>query len=291
MKIHVFFFALIIFIGGLAAGFLSNKLWDKHDKTEIEQPELSTQAIPKERIVNNPTQLPQSLPIQDRISEFEMLLQDEINRRADLEMQLAKLELQVELIDSFNQSLTERPTENPTNPAIRNPPPQSGLNTENLIKSGVDTDTANELVATWNRYQLEQLELRDTASREGWLGSEEYREKVRALGESQISLREEIGDQKYDQYLYESGQPNRVAVSSVIAGSSAESVGLRSGDIINEYAGKRTFTSRELQTATRDGTRDETVSIQVLRDGERIELNVPRGPLGIMLDVERVEPL
>ncbi len=290
MKIHVFFFALVIFFGGLAAGFFSNKLWDNHNEKEIERSEIPTESIPNEAIVDNPVQPPQSLDIQNRITEFETLLQDEINRRADLEMQLAKLELQVELIDSFNQSLTEKPTENQTNPAIRNAAPQSGLTTDNLIKSGVDTDTANELVATWNRYQLEQLELRDTASREGWLGSEEFREKVLALGESQKSLREEIGDQKYDQYLYESGQPNRVAVSSVIAGSSAESAGLRSGDIISEYAGKRTFTSRELQSATRDGTRDETVSIQVLRDGERIELNVPRGPLGIMLDVERVEP-
>ena len=291
VKISSILLGVLVFVTGWNIGFFSREHLDKNDNTSINNPERVAEPSTVTAVEDLDIELLNSTAVSDQVAELAVLLKSEISRREELETQIANIELQMALIDASSQQLDEEITETREGTeSVPSPVRQAGIQTDSLIRAGVDSGTVEELVAYWNQYQLEQLELRDTAAREGWLGSEEFREQARALSENQKNLRDEIGDDKYDRYLYESGQNNRVAIDSVIRGSVAENAGLRSGDIILGYADNRTFTSRELQNATRDGARGETVNVEVYRNGDSFQISVPRGPLGIMLDAQRVEP-
>ena len=53
------------------------------------------------------------------------------------------------------------------------------------------------------------------------------------------------------------------------------------GDEIVAYGGKRVFDMRELNAMTLEGTPGESVVVEVRRDGQNVQLVMPRGPLGI----------
>lgn len=161
---------------------------------------------------------------------------------------------------------------------------------QNLIAAGVDEQTARNLQSRRDQYQLARLELFDQASREGWSDSDQLNERLEALDEDRVDLRQELGDEAYDRYLYESGTANRVSISSIITGSAADTAGLQIGDLIVSYADERVFQVRELQSATRAGTRDEYVQVVFDRGGQPLSTDVPRGPLGVTLSTSRVAP-
>ncbi len=164
------------------------------------------------------------------------------------------------------------------------------VTTENLVKAGIDVELATDIVRRRNEIDLKLLELRDRASRDGYFGSERYMEEASALNEMNRSLREEIGDEYYDSFLYASGRSNRVRVASVMMGSPAETAGMKDGDLIINYDNTRMFNWNELQEATSSGERGEYVNVTVLRDGQLLNLWLPRGPLGIRLGSARVQP-
>lgn len=160
-----------------------------------------------------------------------------------------------------------------------------------LVAAGVSPGLAEDIVWREGRVELDRLNLRDQASREGWMGSDRYREALNALSDEGGSLREEIGDSAWDRYLYLTGDDNRVAVSSVIPGSAAEAAGLQPGDLIESYAGGQPFRFSELRQATTEGEKGELVAVRIRRGGRLIDAWVPRGPLGIRLGMTRAEPL
>ncbi len=164
------------------------------------------------------------------------------------------------------------------------------LDPSHLVKAGVDPVIAEDIVRRKNEIELQKLELRDRAAREGYLGSSRYMQELQALVDADFSLRAELGEDAYDRYLYASGQANRVRVAAVIPGSAAEQAGVRSGDLIIRYGETRLFGWRELQQATTGGNRDEYISLSVMRDGQETLLWVPRGPLGVRLSMMRVNP-
>jgi len=100
----------------------------------------------------------------------------------------------------------------------------------------------------------------------------------------------QLQQQAFGQYLYNSGRPNRVAVQSIINGSAAFTAGVQVGDIIERYAGEFIFTSRDLRQATREGVRNESVVLQVVRNQQSLALSVVRGPLGVTMSAIRVAP-
>jgi membrane-associated protease RseP (regulator of RpoE activity) len=160
-----------------------------------------------------------------------------------------------------------------------------------LVAAGVTASLADDIVWRESRIELERLNLRDQASREGWMGSDRYREALNALSEDGGSLREEIGDSAWDRYLYLTGEDNRVAVSSVIPGSAAEAAGLQPGDLIESYAGGQPFGYNDLRQATTEGEKGELVAVRIRRGDRLIDAWVPRGPLGVRLGMTRAEPL
>jgi membrane-associated protease RseP (regulator of RpoE activity) len=159
-----------------------------------------------------------------------------------------------------------------------------------LVKAGVSVEVAEDIL--WRRAQvsLERLYTRDRAAREGWLGTDRYREELSRINEQQVSLRDEVGAEAYDRYLYETGEDNRILVDSVIPGSAGDENGLQPGDVIERYGDEPIFGFRDLRGATTDGQPGELVPVQVRRGGGTVEVWLPRGPIGIRLDSTRVEP-
>jgi membrane-associated protease RseP (regulator of RpoE activity) len=166
----------------------------------------------------------------------------------------------------------------------------AALTTENLVKAGITEMLADDIIRRKNEIDLQTLELRDRAVREGFLGTSRYTRELNALLERDVSLRDEIGDTAYDRYLYASGQANRVNVASVMQGSPADQAGIQSGDLILNYGDRQMFNWNELQDATTRGERGEYVNVAVLRNGQLYNFWVPRGPLGVRLGSKRVQP-
>lgn len=172
--------------------------------------------------------------------------------------------------------------------------PVSGVNpavtTSNLVKAGVNPGIAADITRRRNEIDLRLLELRDRATREGYYGTDRYAREVAALRELSPSLRDEIGEESYDNYLFTTGQSNRVRVASVMMGSPAEAAGMQNGDLVVSYGDQTIFSWNELQAATATGERGEYVNVTVLRNGQLQNLWIPRGPLGVRLGTARVKP-
>jgi hypothetical protein len=161
---------------------------------------------------------------------------------------------------------------------------------DNLVSNGIDPGTAEDIVRRKNQVELLRLELQDKAQREGYLNTERYFEELAAIDAQDVDLRTELGDERYDEYLYNSKMHNRVRITSVIIGSEAERVGIQQNDIVLSYDNKRMFDWQELKEATAEGQLGEFVPIIIERDGEIFSFTVPRGPLGVQLGVARIEP-
>ncbi len=96
-------------------------------------------------------------------------------------------------------------------------------------------------------------------------------------------LRDELSDAEYDSYLNATGRPSRVTVTGVMENSQAEYAGIRPGDQIVTYAGVRVFDFREVVSLTQQGTPGESVIVELLRDGQPMQVAVYRGVLGASL--------
>ena len=152
----------------------------------------------------------------------------------------------------------------------------------NLLEAGFEPAAVEEIQSIRNELQLQRLDLRDRATREGWISTDRYREERRELRNGS-RLRETLGDDDFDKFLLAEGRDNRVRIESVIANSAAALAGLEVGDIVISYADERIFSFRELQRSTTEGERDQPVNIKVSRNGELIDLVIPRGPMGVTL--------
>ena len=159
-----------------------------------------------------------------------------------------------------------------------------------LVAAGVAEDRAADLVWRQGQQELDRLDLRDIAVREGWFGSDRYRDELSRIEKSSVDTREEIGENLYDRYLFATGVDNRVSIDSIIPGSAAEDAGLQPGDLIETYGKTRVFRYDDLRTATSEGERGELVPVQIRRGDGVIDAWLPRGPLGIRMDRSRIDP-
>ncbi len=163
-------------------------------------------------------------------------------------------------------------------------------NVDSLIQGGIAPGLADDIVRRKNGIELKRLELQDHATRDGYIGTQRYLDELDEINRADISLREELGDQRYDEFLYNSKQNNRVRIASVMLGSPAELAGLEKNDIVLSYDNKRVFEWQELKDATAQGALGEYVSLSVYRDGEIYSFSVPRGTLGVQLGATRLAP-
>jgi S1-C subfamily serine protease len=134
------------------------------------------------------------------------------------------------------------------------------------------------------------MQLRDLAIRGDYLNTEKYYEELDAINSQSINLRNELGDDQYDEYLFKSRKNNRIQISTVMLGSIAEQVGIQKNDVVLNYDNKRMFHSAELIEATTQGQLGDYVAIDIFRNGGIFSYSVPRGPLGMRLRATRLEP-
>ncbi len=163
-------------------------------------------------------------------------------------------------------------------------------NLDNLIKGGINPSLAEDIVRRKNGIELKRLALQDRATRDDYLNTQRYYDELSEINKQDVTLREELGDQQYDEYLFTSKQNNRIRIASVMLGSAAEQAGIKKGDVVLSYNDNRMFTWQELKDATSEGQLGEYVSISIYRDGEIYSFSVPRGPLGTQLGSTRLAP-
>lgn len=216
---------------------------------------------------------------------------------AELEAEINAIKLQLQDIELTLQELTSDTENTPASLRRVNSErrfssalTQRLYNLDNLIRGGIDPAIAEDIVRRKNSVELKRLELQDRARRENYLNTEQYFDELEIINQLDVSLREELGDEQYDGYLFNSKQNNRIKISSVMLGSAAELAGIQAGDVVLSYDNVRMFTWQELKDATAEGELGDYVSMSIIRDGEIFSFSVPRGALGVQLGATRLVP-
>jgi hypothetical protein len=158
---------------------------------------------------------------------------------------------------------------------------------DGLLHHGVQPAEVERVREAFDDSELALLELENQARREGWFRDPRYRQELRDM---RLALRADLGDDRFDLLLYATGRQNRIVVSDLLQGSAAQRSGLQPGDEILSYADQRVFRPTELKQATTEGRPGERVELEVLRDGSRVRVWLPRGPLGIRMQQTRSPP-
>lgn len=226
----------------------------------------------------------------ETLAALQQQLRQAREAREQLAAQLETLQLRLEELETgyAGASVTTTATDNPE-PA---PQPAAGTRTsiQSLIDAGIAPEQAAWIQGRLDEIDLQQLYLRDRATREGWMNKPRYHKERREYLNAVTDLRSDIGDDAYDRMLYTLGRANRVVIRETMLNSPAEQYGLQAGDRIIEYDGQRIFASNALNTLTSEGDGGTMTLVRVERDGEIQDLYLPRGPLGIRMSSARVMP-
>lgn len=310
-------FALGVGVGGIAFGQLDGAAGpsdsaDSSATVEPTQPRdgAADAAAPPLAVASSPpavdeAAVEESEPVagtEPAVTEATVLSADPMTRDEQLAMLLSGWSAMQDRVEQLTQRVAELewraaalPPEGETGTTDADRPPPLSVDTPEdhraaLVIAGVDEALAEDIVWRESELAMARLDLQDRAQREGWFRTDAYYEELRALGSQQLDLRAEVGDTVYDRYLYETGQPNRVQVSSVFAGSQGEQAGILPGDVIESYAGERVYRFDDLRNATTAGERDELVPLTVRRDEGQFEVWIPRGPIGVRLESGSAPP-
>lgn len=143
---------------------------------------------------------------------------------------------------------------------------------DRLVQAGLSRERAEWVDRRTQELEVQAQQAQFDAQRTG----QQYRRV-----DTEATLRKEMGDAEYEKYLTGTGRSTEVQVREVLASSAAERAGLRPGDQIVSYAGTRVFSTGDLTSLTRQGTPGETVAVEVQRNGQTMQLTVPRGVLGV----------
>jgi len=255
----------------------------------------------RERVVDQATQgngaaalrqvMPAAVTQADALDAMAELLDREVEERLRLEDEIAELRTRLARLEAnAPQSAPPPGTADPS------PMPSSAggsrgeITQAAFLDAGFEPDRAAYLQQTHDEITMAQLYLRDQASREGWLRSQRFSEEQRLLQQRLDGLRSEMNEDEYGRYLYALGRPNQVSIRRVLAGSAAETAGIEAGDVLTRYDGQRIYALPEVRGGSRSGEPGETVSVEVLRDGRRIQTYMPRGPLGVSMSSARALP-
>ena len=285
-------------VAGLIVGWLlPNPFQD--DKAVAESTTTSpTLHAPAPDSAQDNASIDQTLEVMDLRAQLQKELQKETQARQQLEAKLSELSTRVasletaQLKTSANNS-ADSAQETTTTVSTHTPQGASRpgwINTQALIDAGVNEYQANKIRDTYENVEMQKLYLRDRAVREGWIGDDKYRQQVEQLDNQITSLRDQMSDKEYDAFLYATGRPNRVVIESTLTTSPARDAGIRAGDNIVSYNNTRVYTWSDLRNATTQCTTDSTVEIELDRNGQRQQVYVPCGPLGVRLDNTSVQP-
>ncbi|MEP5764024.1 MAG: PDZ domain-containing protein [Halieaceae bacterium] len=194
-------------------------------------------------------------------------------RLADLEQQLLQLQEASAMAPAGELSTPEQAAQ-PSAPA-RRAQKAGAESSERVEEAGL---TADEYASMEGR----AYELYLDSFKQEWLQRRDRYLSAERTPTSSERLRQELGDDAYDRYLYASGGSNRVRVRRVLPGSAAEMAGLAEGDTVLSYDGMRVFNFEDLRGASYQGELGDAAILEVRRaDDTVIQVVLPRGPMGI----------
>jgi C-terminal processing protease CtpA/Prc len=218
----------------------------------------------------------------ERLADLEKALAAQVDRANLLEGRLAELEARPgNRRDAENtEARTERMAEtrrqfedaNGNFDPTKMREQQRERQLDRLVRAGFTRERAEWIERRTQELQVQAMQAQYEAQRSG--------QQFRGV-DMQAALRKEIGDGEYEKYLTATNRPTRVQVMDVLASSVAERSGLQAGDQIVSYAGTRVFDMSELNALTRQGTAGESVTVEVQRNGQVVQVQVPRGVLGV----------
>ena len=142
----------------------------------------------------------------------------------------------------------------------------SQMRTTQLVDGGFTEARANQILVLEDEVRMQALQTEYEAQRNG-TDLDPWTQAYNA----QAAFRENLGDADYEKYLQARGGESSITVREVIGSSPANRAGLRPGDRILSYDGDRVFNMFELKD----------VVVDIERDGQRMQLVLPRGPMGI----------
>jgi membrane-associated protease RseP (regulator of RpoE activity) len=220
-----------------------------------------------------------------RLAALERALAAEADERAALEARVVALATELEALQAAvpRGTAPERDTADAPSAAAEPAQPQrqgfarggGQRQLERLIAAGFSPDRAEWIDRRTQELRMQALQAQYDAQRDG------RPLEAGTLLAGERTLRAELGEAEYERYLEAVGRPTSVGVQGLLASSPAERAGLKSGDQIVSYAGQRVFELRELNALTLEGTAGESVVVEVRRDGQTLQLVMPRGPIGI----------
>lgn len=271
-------------IAALAVGFAVAASWLGVGREEAADPSAAAPALTGESAAQGEVS-----SVQARLERLEVALQEETARREALEGAVLALneELAALGVERALPQETER-AESSSSRGDRDRMEQRigerfgfaagsealDRRINQLIEGGFSPDQAEGITRRESELRMDALYAQYEANRAGQAFD------FRAL-DTRAALREELGDAGYERYLQATGQPTSIQVRRVLAGSPAENAGLRPGDQVIGYAGRRVFSVNDLNQLTLEGEPGQPVLMDVLREGQQIQIYVPRGPIGI----------
>lgn len=145
-----------------------------------------------------------------------------------------------------------------------------------LVEAGFTLARAEWIVQRESELLVDSLQARFDAQRTG-----DMQAMFAAGNLAESTLREELGDAQYVQYLEANYRPTAVDVGRVLPSSAGHRAGLQSGDQIVSYDGQRVFSYSDLNNQTFSGEPGQSVVVDILRDGMPMQIVMPRGPIGV----------
>lgn len=230
-----------------------------------------------------------SAPLEDRITALERAVAGERDARLVLEEQLHGLYAELERLDSpemdellrtlaANSEARDQARQQQAARRDRGVRMQDrqDMRVEQLIAGGFTEGRARQILELEDEIRMAALQAEFEARQRG-----ENFNPWEWAADNQADLRERLGDADYEKYLTAQGGEASVTVREVIGESPANRAGLRPGDRILSYDGKRIFTMNELRSMAFSGEAGEDVIVDIERNGQRMQLVLPRGPMGI----------
>ncbi len=228
-------------------------------------------------------------PTEERLLRLEQVTAEEREARLVLEDQLQALIEEIERIDAQgSRAFADQVDEADAAPAGR----QAGQRARRdfvslvrnfqerrlneLVEGGFSEDEARRVLKQESEAQYKAMQAAHDAQRRG-----EDVDALSAMSRPQALMRAELGDSDYERYLQAQGQATSIQITRVLESSPGSLAGLQPGDQIVSYDSERVFDVNELRELTLQGRAGEDVVIEIERDGVRMQLNVPRGPVGI----------
>ena len=233
--------------------------------------------------------LPADASAEDRLLRLEQIISEEREARIALEDTLAMLFDEIERLEgagdrALAQRRAEIESQREARVTERRSPRGSADWLQNyqdrrvgrMVEGGFAEDEARRILQKESEAAYKAMQATWEAQRNG-----ETVDRFAAMNNPQTILRNEIGDDAYARYLEAQGQPTAITITQVMDSSPGSSAGLQMGDELVSYNGERVFNVVELRNQTMQGEPGEDVIIEIVRDGNRMQLTVPRGPIGI----------